>query len=454
MLKQYNTLLNFLHRLIDFFILMLIGAYWLHYYQHFAIRNSAFSYTILGALFLVLFLGMAGLYESFREKSFLQLSLKYGLTLIIWYAFMKGFFWFTQTYWNPHVLSRWTVVSFVYLIAVQILLMSILRTLRKRGYNMKQVILIGEDAALIKKVLEQLTEAKTLGYTITQIICDETQKMEGLECTPLSHLDEVIGHAAYDQIWIAYPLEDYQRVKDMMLKLKHVAKDVRFITDISALGVINQTASKIGMLPIIDIRATPLSTPSAQFLKTLEDRVLASVILLLMSPLMLLIALCVKLSSPGPILYRQKRVSINGQAFSMLKFRSMPVDAERETGAIWAKPDEHRATAFGAFLRKTSLDELPQFINVLKGEMSVVGPRPERPELIEKFKEEIPLYMQKHLVKAGITGWAQINGWRGNTDLYKRIEYDLYYIQHWSLWFDFKIILLTIFKGFIHKNAY
>jgi Sugar transferases involved in lipopolysaccharide synthesis len=169
---------------------------------------------------------------------------------------------------------------------------------------------------------------------------------------------------------------------------------------------------------------------------------------------MLAIALAVKLSSPGPVFYRQERISWNNRPFQMLKFRSMPVDAEQATGAVWARAGEHRATRVGAFLRRTSLDELPQFINVLRGEMSIVGPRPERPVFVHQFKHAIPDYMKKHMVKAGITGWAQVNGWRGSTDLAKRIECDIHYIQNWSLWFDLKIIVLTLFKGFVHKNAY
>jgi putative colanic acid biosynthesis UDP-glucose lipid carrier transferase len=172
------------------------------------------------------------------------------------------------------------------------------------------------------------------------------------------------------------------------------------------------------------------------------------------SPLMLVLAAAVKLSSPGPVFYRQERMSWNNKTFWMLKFRSMPVDAEQGTGAVWAKAGECRATRVGAFLRKTSLDELPQFLNVLKGDMSIVGPRPERPVFVHKFKQEIPAYMKKHMVKAGITGWAQVNGWRGSTDLCKRIECDLFYIENWSLWFDIKIVFLTLFKGFVHRNAY
>jgi putative colanic acid biosynthesis UDP-glucose lipid carrier transferase len=206
-------------------------------------------------------------------------------------------------------------------------------------------------------------------------------------------------------------------------------------------------------LPVVNVSVSPMEGPN-WLIKRVEDAMFSLAILVLISPLLLAIAIGVKLSSPGPVFYRQERVGWNGRPFEMLKFRSMPVDTENETGPVWAKRGEHRATGFGAFLRRTSLDELPQFINVLRGEMSIVGPRPERPVFVEKFKDEIPDYMKKHLVKAGITGWAQINGWRGDTDLEKRIEYDLYYIENWSLWFDIKIILLTLIKGFVHKNAY
>ena len=169
---------------------------------------------------------------------------------------------------------------------------------------------------------------------------------------------------------------------------------------------------------------------------------------------MVAIALGVKLSSPGPVFYRQERVSWHNRRFHMLKFRSMPVNTESASGPVWSKPGEARATPFGAFLRRTSLDELPQFLNVLKGEMSIVGPRPERPHFVEQFKDQVPYYMKKHLVKAGITGWAQVNGLRGDTDLVRRIEYDLYYINHWSLSFDLWIVLMTLLRGFVHKNAY
>jgi putative colanic acid biosynthesis UDP-glucose lipid carrier transferase len=190
-----------------------------------------------------------------------------------------------------------------------------------------------------------------------------------------------------------------------------------------------------------------------RIVKAIEDYALASLLLMVASPLMVLIALGVKLSSPGPVFYRQDRVTWNGERFSMLKYRTMPIDAEAASGPVWSSKGERRATPFGGFLRRTSLDELPQLINVLMGEMSLVGPRPERPEFVERFRQEIPGYMQKHLVKAGITGWAQVNDLRGDSDLGQRIQYDLYYIDNWSLWFDLRILVLTLWHILKSDNA-
>jgi putative colanic acid biosynthesis UDP-glucose lipid carrier transferase len=211
--------------------------------------------------------------------------------------------------------------------------------------------------------------------------------------------------------------------------------------------------SEVAGVPVVNISYSAIDGAN-KLLKSVEDYLMATVLLIFASPLMALIALGVKMSSPGPIFYRQRRVGWNGREFTMLKFRSMPVEAERNTGPIWASELDNRATPFGSFLRKTSLDELPQLFNVLRGEMSLIGPRPERPMFVEQFKDEIPHYNKKHLVKAGVTGWAQVHGWRGNTCLRTRIEYDLYYIENWSLWLDIRIILMTVFKGLVHKNAY
>jgi putative colanic acid biosynthesis UDP-glucose lipid carrier transferase len=210
--------------------------------------------------------------------------------------------------------------------------------------------------------------------------------------------------------------------------------------------------TEVAGLPVISLTETPMSGVN-RMVKAVEDYAFASLILAVASPLMLLIAIGVKLSSSGPVLYRQERVTWNGERFSMLKFRTMPVDAEAASGPVWMRQGERRATPIGRLLRRTSLDELPQLINVLKGEMSLVGPRPERPEFVERFRQQIPGYMQKHLVKAGITGWAQVNDLRGDSGLEQRIQYDLYYIDNWSLWFDLRILVLTLWHILKSHNA-
>ncbi len=210
---------------------------------------------------------------------------------------------------------------------------------------------------------------------------------------------------------------------------------------------------ELGDLPIMNLQSSPLHGWS-KVSKTILDFVLGALILLITFPIMIIIGLFIKWTSRGPIFHRQKRVGMDGHPFQMLKFRTMRKDAEKESGPVWAKENDPGRTRVGAFLRKTSLDELPQLFNVLKGEMSLVGPRPERPDFVKDFKNEIPLYMLRHKIKAGMTGWAQINGWRGNTSLEKRVEHDLYYIHNWSIGFDQRILLMTLWKGFFSKSAY
>lgn len=269
----------------------------------------------------------------------------------------------------------------------------------------------------------------------------------------LDNLREYVESRKVDLVWLALPMRDQTKIAFALDQLKHSTADIKLVPDLFGLHLLNHSVEEIAGMPVITLQQTPL-LGRARLIKAVEDFVLSTLILLMISPLMILIAIAVKLSSPGPVFYRQERVSWNNKTFHMLKFRSMPVDAEQGTGAVWARAGESRSTRVGAFLRKTSLDELPQFLNVLLGDMSIVGPRPERPVFVEQFKNEIPSYMKKHMVKAGITGWAQVNGWRGSTDLTKRIECDIDYIENWSLGFDLKIIVLTLFKGFIHKNAY
>jgi putative colanic acid biosynthesis UDP-glucose lipid carrier transferase len=335
----------------------------------------------------------------------------------------------------------------------------LLRLMRSHGWNERRIIIIGAGELGVK-LAETVQQAMWTGFRVIAFFDDAAdQKPSQIAGIPVLQTPSDLGvyvveeKKLIDELWLALPLRAENRVKEILYQLRHDTMTTRFVLDIFGMNLLNHSVTELAGFPILNIRRTPMAGIN-RLIKAIEDRVLASLILLLISPLLVVIALIIKLTSKGPVFYRQKRVSWNGKEFDMLKFRSMPVDAESSTGPVWAKQGEARATKVGALLRKTSLDELPQFINVLMGDMSIVGPRPERRVFVEEFKDIIPGYMQKHLVKAGITGWAQVNGWRGNTSLEKRIEYDLYYIENWSLAFDLKIIFQTFFQGFINKNAY
>jgi Undecaprenyl-phosphate glucose phosphotransferase len=256
-----------------------------------------------------------------------------------------------------------------------------------------------------------------------------------------------------DMVLITLPLSAHERLKRILDDIGDEMVSIMLIPDLIEFVTLRGGISEFEGMPIISLRDTPLYGWNL-VIKRVTDVVLSIIILSAVSLLMLVISVLVKVTSKGPVFYRQERMGLDGKIFSMLKFRTMETQSEKETGPVWAAKDDSRRTPIGTFLRKTSMDELPQFFNVLKGDMSIVGPRPERGFFIQKFRGKIPKYMLRHKMKAGITGWAQISGWRGNTSLEKRIEYDLYYIENWSLRFDIEIMWLTIWRGFINKHAY
>lgn len=266
-------------------------------------------------------------------------------------------------------------------------------------------------------------------------------------------IDQFVADQKIDSVILAIPHKSYWFLDKYLEKIADQVPEIKIIPDLLRFTRFAADFEVIGGIPMILINESPM-VGIRSLIKRLIDLVGAVSALFVLSPLMAVIAVIVKISSPGTIFYRQERMGLDGKTFEMLKFRSMPVNVEHATGAVWATADDQRATSIGKWLRKTSLDELPQFINVVKGEMSLVGPRPERPVFVDQFRKNVPGYYLRHKTKAGITGWAQVNGWRGNTSIEKRIEFDLYYIQNWSLRFDFKVLILTVFKGFVNKNAY
>ena len=330
-----------------------------------------------------------------------------------------------------------------------------LRFFRRLGYNLRFAVLVGwGDVA--EEVLRRLGRHPELGIRVRGCFLDPAAGsapgglpvLGGLESLPRALREESIDH-----VFIALPLEASSRLPEILKGVEDVPVDVRVVPDTLWYMSLRGGIEEFEGLPVIRLQGSPVYGWD-RALKRAFDAIVAGLFLVLLSPLLLLIAGLVKLTSRGPVLYQQERMGLDGRTFWMLKFRSMREDAEDESGPMWAKARDPRRTRLGRLLRASSLDELPQLWNVLKGEMSLVGPRPERPVFIQEFRQRIPRYMLRHMMKAGITGWAQVEGWRGNTSLEKRIECDLYYIEHWSLWFDLKILWFTVWKGLMNRNAY
>ena len=331
-----------------------------------------------------------------------------------------------------------------------------LRRARQNGKYLKRVLIIGAGKTG-QKLYHSFEEYPWMGFETVGFLDDDRSDRPDV----LGGVDDLVSiideaekrDKRIDYVYIALPLSAADRIREILIAAETSLTHVCLVPDLEQYDLLNGRVTEIGGLPIIHLLdETPIEF--RRVVKRIIDLVFSVLVLVLLSPFLLLIALVVKMSSSGPVLYKQERMGLNGQKFNMLKFRSMPVDAEATTGAVWSKAGESRATPVGSFLRRTSLDELPQFVNVLKGDMSVVGPRPERPVFIDQFRTQVPQYMLRHKMKAGITGWARVNGWRGSTSLEKRIEFDIYYIRNWSLGLDLKIMLLTVWKGFVSENAH
>jgi Undecaprenyl-phosphate glucose phosphotransferase len=329
-----------------------------------------------------------------------------------------------------------------------------IRSLRSRGYNQSYSIIVG-TGRVARKTARALRSAGWMGIKNVGFVEEKPQHLSSdLDILgTFADLPALIVQFKVSHVFIALPMGRYDDARRVFDTLSQQFVEVRLVADVPNLAGLSLTTANLDGLPLIGLRESPHFGLNI-VVKRAMDVALSLVGLVVLSPFLALIAVLVKLTSPGPVFYRQERCGLNGQTFAMLKFRSMRVDAEQQTGAVWAQKNDARRTWFGTFIRRTSIDELPQLFNVLMGDMSLVGPRPERPVFIQKFSKTIPNYMARHCVKAGITGWAQVHGWRGNTSLRKRLQYDLYYITHWTPWLDLRILWMTLFKGIIHRNAY
>lgn len=333
----------------------------------------------------------------------------------------------------------------------------VLRDMRRRGFNQKHVLLVGYSRAA-EEYIDRIISNPQWGYTVQGILDDDVEPGTLYKGIPvldrISSLMDILLKNHLDEIAITLGLDEYYRLEEIVGLCEKSGVHTKFIPDYNNIIPTKPYTEDILGLPVINIRHVPLTNSFLAALKRAIDIVGSILAIVISSPVMLVACAFIKLTSPGPLIYKQERVGLHNRTFKMYKFRSMEVQKESEEKKAWTTKNDPRVTGVGKFMRKTSIDELPQLFNILKGDMSLVGPRPERPFFVEKFREEIPRYMVKHQVRPGLTGWAQVNGYRGNTSIRKRIEYDLYYIENWSLGFDVKILFLTIFKGFVNKNAY
>lgn len=473
MIKDNQKMLNRVHVLIDASILIIsfLVAYYLRFYSFltnlrilkvergtfYPLKYYSQSLIVLVPLYLLIY-SFAKLYTPKRGKK------RWSEFFNIFTANTLGviFYIFLLYMLNEEDISRgflgiFTITNIILCTAARMLITQILRTVRRRGYNLKHVILVGYSHAA-EAYIDRIFSNPQWGYYIHGILDNTMETGTMYKKVPvigkLNQLKENLSKMALDEIAITLSIKEYELLEDVVATCEKSGVHTKFIPDYHNIIPTKPYTEDLYGLPVINIRNVPLTNTFNWLIKRLVDIVGAAVAILLFAIPMLIVALFIKLTSKGPVIFSQIRVGKHNREFKMYKFRSMALQPANEEKKAWTTSRDPRVTGIGKFIRKTSIDELPQLFNILKGDMSLVGPRPERPYFVEKFKEEIPRYMIKHQVSPGLTGWAQINGYRGDTSIRKRIEHDLYYIENWTLGLDFKILFLTIFKGFINKNAY
>lgn len=456
MLKKNALLFSLAQRAID--VLIILGSWWLAFFIRFVYLPH--GEQGLEELFLKLSLMLIIASQYFNQRAGLYHSRRFDSRLGEIWAVLKanGLTFLTLIvalyFIAPERVSRlhlliFLALSSISLITLRLVIRNILRLFRRRGFNLRHVIFMGSGEQL-KDYYHALKKFKDCGVAVDGWINSEGLASElGIPELP-NHFNW--QNSDLDAMIVGFKLDEGKQLKEFLHANHNQVIPIKVIPHLSYSFLGNKVEEFAG-IPLIGLNEPDLGLYQV-FLKRTFDFSASLLGLLLISPLLLLIGIGVKLSSPGPIFFSQVRMGVNGKVFKMFKFRSMRVATDNLEQKEWSNKENPRKTKFGNFLRKTSLDELPQLINVLKGDMSLVGPRPEQPYFVEKFRHEIPAYMLRHKTKAGITGWAQVNGWRGDTSLHKRIECDIFYIKNISFWFDLKIILLTFIKGFVNKNAY
>lgn len=457
MIRENQNFFNRLNKIIDailIFLSVLIG-FWIrfHVFKQGIISVPFFSYVQLGIVLIPIHLltyGLMGLYGSHRSirlyqelgRLFCANLLDFVLLQMLLFLFKGGDF------------SRLALMIFFFsvntLLGLKRLLMrKFLHKIRKAGYNVKRVLVVG-SGSVAQQYLKEVKANPEFGYYVIGYVAEQQTLSDIPYFGKLKMLDQVLERWKPEEVVAGFDILEYAHMPLLIQACEQSGTRLTFIPFYAQYMPAHPQIDSFNGLPMINLRRIPLDNFGNAFLKRVLDIVGSLVLIILTAPLMLIAAVGVKLSSPGPIIFKQKRVGLNKKEFYMYKFRSMQVNQQSDTQ--WSTNSDPRKTAFGAWIRKFSIDELPQFFNVLKGDMSLVGPRPELPHFVEQFKEDIPLYMVKHQVRPGITGWAQINGLRGDTSIEERIRHDIFYIENWTFLFDIKILLMTPWKGIINQE--
>lgn len=467
MLKQKRQLFEYVFMAVDLVVVSAawMFAYWLRFRTDLIEVDKgvpAFSNYLSMLLFIWLIWAFVfkrmGLYRAMRgtrPTRELWLLINANAFALLLFIAMTYLFREKSVPFSRLVFLYFGLLATFFTIAQRSILRSLLRELRRRGYNLRYLLIVGAGK-VAGDIATRIRLHRELGIQVMGCLSKDGADKRGPRGIPVvgkyNDLADILRTRDIDQLIIALPLEDNHHLPEVMAQIGDNLVDVKIVPDLYQFVSVGGSIEEFEGLPVISIQGSPLEGINL-FTKRLVDLILATAIGFCISPIMFLIAALIKTTSRGPVLYRQERVSFDGTPFNIYKFRTMYADAESD-GPGWTSPGDKRVTPIGRFLRKYSLDELPQLYNVLCGEMSIVGPRPERPVFIQEFRRRIPRYMLRHKVPAGMTGWAQIHGWRGDTSIDKRIEYDLYYIEHWSLVLDLKILWLTLFRGFRDRNAY
>lgn len=443
-----------------------VSAFYLRFYSgFFAVANipdynDYLLLCLVAPVFAVVVFQFLDIYQTRRiESIFVDLLPVLNTSVILVLLLSAVTFFYRETSFSRLTFLLFGFTFFILISLERIFIRSALKYLRMRGFNVKRLLLIGAGE-IADRVIDSLMRNKSYGYQIVGIADDQHAnsyfpKPHGVKIIGRTkELNKIVHEHQIDKVIITMPVRAYDKICRIVEKCEKEGVESEIVPDYFKIIQPKTKVKNLDGLPIVSIRSLPTDEVGYTVAKRIFDIAFSSFVMLLGAPVLLLIALAVKLTSPGPVFFCQERIGINRRRFKMYKFRTMRVAPTKESDVTWTTSDDGRRTWIGTFLRKSSLDELPQFWNVLRGDMSIVGPRPERPYFAQQFKNRFPKYMVRHQIKTGITGWAQVNGWRGDTSIQKRLEFDLYYLENWSFLFDLKIIGLTLFKGLINNNAY